>query len=262
MAISLSSLTKPTSRPVICTLVGEGGMGKTSLAAQFPAPVFIRTEDGTASLRGRDDVALFPMSRGSQDVLDAMAALGTEQHEFKTLVLDSITQLNTLIEQEIIASDPKNPRSINQALGGYGAGHSAVAERHRQIREATNWLQSEKGMNVVFIAHAVSETIDPPDNDSYTRYTIRMNQKSVAHYSDNVDLVGFIKLKTFTRGEGDRKKAISDGQRVITCYPTATHISKNRYDIVEDLPFDQHTNPLVPFIPALNQQSTDTANVA
>jgi hypothetical protein len=262
MAISLQSLTAPKDRAVICTLVGEGGMGKTTLAAQFPAPVFIRTEDGTASLSGRDDVALFPLANSSQDVLDAMQALATEDHDFQTLVLDSITQLNTMIEQEIIASDPKNPRSINQALGGYGAGMSAVAERHRQIREAAGWLSGQKGINVVFIAHAVSETIDPPDNDSYTRYSIRMHNKSVSHYSDNVDLVGFIKLKTYTRGDGDKKKAISDGQRVLTCYPIATHISKNRFGIDADLPFDQNTNPLAPHIPVLSNATTNPATQA
>ena len=35
-----------------------------------------------------------------------------------------------------------------------------------------------------------------------------MNKKSVSHYSDNVDVVGYLKLKTFTTGGGDKKKAI------------------------------------------------------
>jgi hypothetical protein len=42
MAINLKSLSKPDgSRPIIATLFGEGGMGKTTLAAMFPKPVFI-----------------------------------------------------------------------------------------------------------------------------------------------------------------------------------------------------------------------------
>lgn len=249
MAISLKALTRPSGqRPVIVTLVGEGGMGKTTLAASFPAPVIIRTEDGTASLAGRDDVALFPMSRNSQDVLDALAALGTEDHAFRTVIIDSVTQLNTLIESEIVASDPK-AKSINQAMGGYGAGHSAVSERHRTVREWAGRLSEHKGMNVVFIAHADSETVELPDADPYTRYTIRMHRKSVSHYSDNVDLVGFIKLKTFTTGSSDKKRAHSDGTRIITCYPTPSHISKNRFGIKEDLPFIEGENPLAPFIP-------------
>jgi hypothetical protein len=160
MAINLKSLSKPDgSRPIIATLFGEGGMGKTTLAAMFPKPVFIRTEDGTASLVGNDGVSLFPLSTSSQDVLDAIEALATEKHEFKTLVIDSITQLATLIESEIVASDPK-AKSINQAGGGYGAGYSTAAEKHRQISEWAGSLAYERFMNVIFIGHADTETLD------------------------------------------------------------------------------------------------------
>ncbi|PID48695.1 MAG: hypothetical protein CR991_10300 [Proteobacteria bacterium] len=258
MAISLKSLTKPTQRPVIITLVGEGGIGKSSLGANFPNPVFIRTEDGTQSISHRDDVALFPVANTYQDVIDAMQALATEEHSFKTLVLDSITQLNVLAEAEVVMNDPKCPKGINQALGGFGNGHAAVSDMHRMVREAAGWLVAQKNMNVVFIAHAIAETVDPPDTDSYTRYSIRMNARSVAHYSDNVDLVGFIKLRTFTRGEGNVKKATTTGERIITCYPTANHISKNRFGIKEDLVFAEGTNPFVSWIPAL--QTSNTSN--
>ena len=92
MAIDLKTLSKPSGqRPIICTLFGEGGMGKTTLAAMFPKPVFIRTEDGTASLAGNDNVSLFPLATSTQDVLDAIEALATQKHDHKTLVIDSIT---------------------------------------------------------------------------------------------------------------------------------------------------------------------------
>jgi RecA/RadA recombinase len=135
MAINLKSLSKPTGqRPIIATLFGEGGMGKTTLAAMFPKPVFIRTEDGTASLQGNEDVSLFPLATSSEDVLGAIEALATEKHNYKTVVIDSITQLATMIESEIVAADPK-AKSISQAGGGYGAGYGAASEKHRQIRE-------------------------------------------------------------------------------------------------------------------------------
>lgn len=249
MSISLASLSAPTGhRPIIATLVAEGGMGKTSLAASFPSPVFIRTEDGTASLTGRDDVALFPLAQSSQDVRDAITSLATEDHPFQTLVLDSVSQLNTIIEAEIVASDPK-AKSINQAMGGYGAGHSAVSEKHREIREWCGALSAQRGMNIVFIAHADSETLELPDSDPYTRYTIRMHKKSVSHYSDNVDLVAFIKLKTFTTGDAERKRAHSDGSRIITCYPTPSHISKNRFGIDKDIPYAKGDNPFALYVP-------------
>ena len=249
MSINLKSLSKPEGqRPVICTLFGEGGMGKTTLAAMFPNPVFIRTEDGTASLAGNDNVSLFPLATSSQDVLDAIEALGTEKHDYKTLVIDSITQLATLIESEIVAADPK-AKSINQAGGGYGAGYGTASERHRTVREYAGGLAYETGMNVVFIGHADTETLDLPDMDPYARYCVRMHKKSIPHYTDNVDLVGLIRLKTFTRGDGDKKRAISTGEREILCFPQASSVTKNRFNITEPLPFTfDGGNPFAEFV--------------
>jgi len=237
MAINLSNLSKPTGqRPIIVTLFGEGGMGKTTLAAMFPKPVFIRTEDGTASLQGNEGVSLFPLATSSKDVLDQIEALATQDHDFKTLVIDSITQLATIIESEIVAEDPK-AKSINQAGGGYGAGYSTAADRHRIIRDWAGALAYEKGMNIVFIGHADTETMDLPDMDAYTRYSVRMHKKSVPHYTDNVDAVCMIRLKTFTRGDGDKKRAISNGEREIICFPQAASVTKNRFNLDKPLTF-------------------------
>lgn len=249
MAIDLSQLSKPSGqRPVIITLFGEGGMGKTTLAAMFPKPVIIRTEDGTTSLIGNENVSLFPLAQSSQDVLDAIEALATQEHDHKTLVLDSITQLATMIESEIVAADPK-AKSINQAGGGYGAGYSTAADRHRLIRDWAGALAYEKGMNVVFIGHADTETMDLPDFDPYTRYSVRLHKKSLPHYTDNVDAVCMIRLKTFTRGDGDKKRAISSGEREIICFPQAASVTKNRFNITEPLPFTfEGGNPFENFV--------------
>ena len=95
----------------------------------------------------------------------------------------------------------------------------------------------EQGMNVVFIGHADTETLDLPDMDAFGRYTVRMHKKSIPHYTDNVDLVAFIRLKTFTRGDGDKKRAISTGEREIICYPQASSVTKNRFGVTQPIAF-------------------------
>lgn len=249
MAINLSQFSRPDQkRPVIITLFGEGGIGKTTLAAMFPAPVLLRVEDGTKSLEGHDDILVSPLMTSSKDVLDAIEALATQEHDRKTLIIDSITQLATMIEHEIVEADPK-AKSINQAGGGYGAGYNAAAERHRLVREWAGSLAYERGMNVIFIGHADTETLDLPDHDPYARYTVRMHKKSLPHYTDNVDLVGYIRLKTFTRGDGEKKRAISTGEREIVCHPVASNVSKNRFGITEPLAFDlSGGNPFASFL--------------
>ncbi|MGJ8686326.1 MAG: ATP-binding protein [Spongiibacteraceae bacterium] len=256
MSSILAQLEKPASGPVQVTIAGDAGMGKTTLAAAFPSPVIIRVEDGIAAL-GDNCPPVFPVADTSQMVMDQLNALGSEDHEFRTVIIDSVTKLERVIEAEVVAADGK-AKSINQANGGYGAGFKAVAERHRQIKAVCDNLKRYVGMNVVYIAHVESETIDLPDQDQFMRYSLRMHRHSIAHYCDDVDVVAFIKQKTFTRGDGDKKKAITDGTRIITCYPTPSHISKNRFGIVDDLPFLKGTNPLAEFIPSLQPAQPQT----
>lgn len=250
--LSLASIGQPQVHAVQCTIVGEGGMGKTTLAATFPNPVFILTENGMASF-GNQAPPAFPVAKSSGDVMQMLSILANEQHNYQTVVIDSITKLNILIEQEVVSGDPK-AQSINTACGGYGAGFGAVAEVHRQVKQWCDYLTETKGMNIVFIAHADKETVRPPDADEYTRYSLRMHAKSQSHYSDDLDLVGYIKLNTFVTGTGDKMKATTDGSRALVCCPTPSNVSKNRYGITQELPLGAGDNPLYQFIPSLQAQ--------
>ena len=80
---------------------------------------------------------------------------------------------------------------------------------------------------------------------------MRLGKKSVAPYVDDSDLVGFLKLETFLTGDGERKKALSDGTRQLICYATAANVSKNRYGIEEEIFVPKNENPLINFIPSL-----------
>ena len=80
--------------------------------------------------------------------------------------------------------------------------------------------------------------MDLPDMDQYTRYSVRLHKKSLPHYTDNVDAVCMVRLKTFTcEGSGDKKRAISTGEREIICHPQAASVTKNRFNITDPLPF-------------------------
>jgi hypothetical protein len=225
-------------------------MGKTTLAASFPKPIFLRAEDGLQALPLEMRPDAFPVIETEHDLWSQLKSLITEEHDYKTVVIDSVTALERLFIQAVIDGDPKKPSTIAAAAGGYGAGFLAVGGLHQRVRKACGILNA-KGMNVIFIAHADTETVELPDTDSYTRYNLRLNKRSVANYVDDVDLVGFLKLQTFTRGDGDKKKAISDGTRLLVCYATASCISKNRYGITEDLEVTVNSNPLINFVPSL-----------
>lgn len=247
----MSQVGKPSDGPTIATITGDAGVGKTVLAATFPNPIFIRAEDGLQSIPEDKRPDAFPVLDSVDELWSQLKGLINEEHNYQTLVIDSVTQLETMFGEHVIESDPKKPKSLAQAMGGYGAGFQAVGAMHGRVRKAAKLLKEKRGMNVVFIAHSDVTTIELPDQDPYTRYELRLHKKSVTHYTDNVDLVAYLKLETFTTGDGDRKKAISDGTRVAVCYTAAAQVSKNRYGISEELTVNEGENPFTDYIPSL-----------
>lgn len=244
-------IEKPKNRPPIITICGDPGLGKTSLAALFDKPIFIRAEDGLQSIPEKIRPDALPVIKRIDQLWEQTGALIKEDHDYQTLVVDSVTALERLFESHIVSNDRNDPDSINQACGGFGNGPKAVGALHRKLRRYCGMLNERKNMTIVFIAHADLEKMDLPDSDPYSRYSMRFNKNSIAVYLDDSDIVGFIKLKTFVKGDKDKglKKAVSTGARVFVCHSEASSVSKNRYGINEEIEIKAEINPLKKLIP-------------
>jgi hypothetical protein len=239
----LSTITKPTTRAPIITICGDAGTGKTSLAATFPKPIVIRTEDGLQSIPEATRPDAFPLVKETDQLWEQLLALLQEDHDYKTLIVDSVSAAEQLFIKNVMDTDGR-AKSINQALGGYGAGVAAVVAQHQRLRKAAGLLNERKNMGIIFISHADLEAVRPPDQEDYTRYSLRMMTKSLPPYVDDVDMVAFVRLVSRLRGDdGERKKVVSSGAREVICHATAASVSKNRYGITEPLEFSPGENP-------------------
>jgi hypothetical protein len=252
----LNTISKPVDRFKFFTIYGGAGIGKTNLAATFPKPIFIRFEDGMQSIPNENRPDAFPVAHSFNDAATQLLALLNEQHDYKTVVIDSITKAERIFIEEIVKTSSKevgtnatDAKALAKAAGGWGAGYQILSNYHQRIRNGCGMLAEQKNMNIVFIGHAEIEPVDLPDMVKYQRYGLKMNKQSLAHYVDDVDLVGFLRLETFVMTDDNKKaKARSSGERILQCTSAASSISKNRMGIADDLAVQFGINPLSQFL--------------
>ena len=74
------------NKPPRIMVYGQEGVGKSTFGASAPGAIFIQTEDGL----GEIDCRKFPLARNFGDVVAALTALRDEDHNFRTVVIDSL----------------------------------------------------------------------------------------------------------------------------------------------------------------------------
>lgn len=130
-------------------IYGPPGVGKTWGSLDFPSVYYIDTEGGADLAHYRDKLRkaggmYFGPDQGSLDfdtVIGQVEALATEEHQYKTVVLDSITKLfNTAITDEQTRLADKDV---------FGASKKGPV---RQMARLVRWL-NRADMNAIVIAH-------------------------------------------------------------------------------------------------------------
>ena len=139
-------------------IYGPSGVGKTWFTLSFPAPYYFDTEGGAdlkhyqQRLKDAGGMYLGPED-GTLDfgfLIEQMQALATEKHQFKTLIIDSITKLF----QTNIANEAER-------LGDKDAFGASKKPAIAQMRRLVNWAM-KLDMNIWFVAHEASEWgLDP-----------------------------------------------------------------------------------------------------
>lgn len=221
------------SKPPRILIHADHGLGKSSLAAAAPRPLFIQTEDGLESI----DAEAFPLCPDFETMMLQLSQVYEEEHEYKTLVIDSLDWTETLIFKHVCMEGDKT--SISDF--GYGSGYQAALEQFGRVVKALTAIREERNMAVILTAHSQIKTYQNPMGADYDRHQIKLREKNAELFLEWVDLAGFLHFQTFTnKVEGgfteERHKAVGGTQRVLSCAPSAAYVSKNRYGITEDVP--------------------------
>ena len=215
--------------PVGAVIHGVEGIGKTTLASQFPAPLILDTEDGSK----RIDCARVRVTKWLE-LLSAMLDLAGDPQGFKTVVIDSIDWAETLLREHLSAKLGKPVDDLP-----YGRSFGVVAEGFQPLINAADGLIS-KGLHVVLVGHSEVKRCTPPDMDEgYDRYEIKLSKKVNAIVKEWADLILFANYKTrIVEGGDGRKKGRGGKERIMYAERTAAWDAKNRFGLPAEMPMD------------------------
>ena len=224
--------------PPRLVLYGTEGIGKSTFAAQAPAPIFIQTEDGLSEIA----CDKFPLAQTIDEVVASLTALLAEQHDYQSVVIDSLDWLERLIFDELCRQF--NVPSIEKVDGGYAKGYTHALTHWRQVLGLLNRLRIERGMVVLCIAHAKVEKFDDPEATAYDRYSPRLHKHACGLVCEWADAVLFATRKIRVQAEDagfNRKRGLAfalgkdGGERVLRTIGGPSCVAKNRYSLPEEL---------------------------
>lgn len=216
--------------PLRATFAGVPGVGKSTLAAHAPAPVFMCTEEGADQL----DVDRLPRPDSWEEALEIARSLGTETHNYKSFVVDTLDALEPLAIQTVCQ------RAGKQTLADFdfGKGQLATADLWRLFLRACEGMRN-RGMNIIFLAHVHVKPFADPQLGTYDRYTPKLIDRVWNLTNEWCDLVGFCQFDTaIHEKKHERSRGIVNGARVMRTVRGTGYEAKNRYSLPTTLPLD------------------------
>lgn len=253
------------AKPQKTVIYGVEGIGKSTLAAQFPSPLFIDVEGGTAHI----DVPRLPQPTSWSMLLDEVRWIRDFPYECGgTLVIDTLDWAQQLCAAHICGAEDKT--SIEDF--GYGIGYTKVYEEFGKFLNLLTDVY-ERGLNVLCLAHASIERIEQPGEiGTYDHWGLKLQagrKTSIANMvKEWADAVLFCNYKTnINVTDAKSGKAVAQGGRIrqIHTNHSAAYDAKNRWGMADSVPMEW--NQIAPYIPVPNipnptQTMPPTQNIA
>ena len=251
--------------PVRIFLHAEEGLGKTTFAANSDRPILFDIEGGSGNL----DVPRYPfvlddtgrlvegghVPRGYQDVLNGIETLRTEEHEYKTLVLDTVDALEGILWDYVCEKGSRRDNRITSIEGfGYGKGFQFALDEWRLLTQKLDKLRKERTMTILLLGHTTVETYRNPRGDDYDRFRVRLHKKAAGHLKDWCDILAFAAMEETTEKEkgSSKAKGFMTGMRLVHLERDAAYEAKSRIPMPAELVMPAE-DPFGPFAKALEE---------
>ena len=214
---------------------GKAKVGKSSWSAASPNPIFLCAEDGLTEI----DAPHFPLITNIDQVWEYLTNLIEEDHEYKTLVVDSLDWLEKIFWAEVCRA--KHVENITDI--GYQAGFKIAMDYHNKFINGVEFLRDKKNMAVIYICHNQVASLPNPKGDDYIQYVLKLHKEATAKYMEACDAILFIDYKeyiTTSENKLTKNKAVGSGERVIYTEERPAFLAGNRYNLPFEIPYPKN----------------------
>lgn len=233
---NITSSSEDNERGLSLIIYGKEGVGKTSLAAYAPAPIFVidKQEQGIRRLKSQglipDSVEIGPDIESWDDALSALDELRDGDHAFETVVIDSLTGFQRLCFEACCQAD-WNGDMTKEGFFAFGNGPKTAAQNYwPDLLDRLNDLLAQR-INVILLGHSVVKPYNNPEGFDYDRFMCDLDKAiwavtarwagAVLYYKHNIDI----------SKDGRKMKASGGESRLLCCEYDAAYDAKNSYGL-------------------------------
>ena len=215
------------SRAIKTVIYGTEGVGKSTLASQFPGALFLDVEGGTDHM----DVRRIEKPATWPELVSIVNEVAKNPEVCQTLVLDTADYAESMCIANILKK--YNQKSIESF--GYGKGYTYIGEEWQKLMDAFNAVINA-GMNVTVIAHAKQRKIELPDQTgSFDHWEMKLTKQVAPLLKEWADLLLFCNYKTFVVTTDNNSKKAQGGKRVMYTSHNPVYDAKNRNGLPDEL---------------------------
>lgn len=167
---------KPKDHKIKALIYGAAGAGKTVFTGTASKAIYASAEGGLLSIA--DKKPQFVEVKTLKDLVELYAYLSREEHDYETVVIDSITEINEIIKLEI-----ENRIGRAMQIQDWGELSKKIRDLFRKFRDLP--------MNVILIAQEAYLT----DEDKIKKIVPSLNGKAATEIAYFMDVVGYINVE-------------------------------------------------------------------
>lgn len=217
-------------------IYGQEGVGKSTLASQFPGAVFIDCEGSTT----RMNVRRLPRPTSWEMLNNEMSFIleACKVKDYQTVIIDTFDWAERLALEALCSQ-----HNISGIEGmNYGKGWEYEKEMIGRFLDSTDRL-TVAGVNIVLLCHAITrKTTLPEEMEEYDHWELKLGNKTTNKIAPLLkewsDMTLFLAFQTHIEAMDDKgkKHKATSCQRVMYTTKTAWWDAKNRFGLPDRLP--------------------------